>query len=247
MLVSGNFKMLFHIKKTGDKTYLIDGNPYFISGLGCFIVTFLLGVIVRKGLDKAFLNAACLTILVTLIIYVFDQVGKKKHRKILSSKLFQYLLMAGFEVEEQSNYLGLIGEINQTAFRVYYDWKKLSKGFFSLGDVVIISYFEPLISNFDARLADEEHLEDLNRKYKETFWTSKRVFSCFEPTFFIRHLNYYPFMKAETVLSELDKISDLIKESGLTPLNKKMLEERQKEFGYNYAPPIETFELEQVE
>ncbi|WP_026995186.1 hypothetical protein [Flectobacillus major] len=239
--------MLLHIKKTRDKTYLIDGNPYFISGLGCFIVTFLLGLIVRKGLDKAFLNATGLTILVTLIIYVFDQAGKKKHRKILSSKLFQYLLAAGFEVEEQSKYMGLIGEINQTTFRVYYDWNKLSKGFFSFGDVVIISYFEPLISNFDTRTVDEEHLEDLNRKYKETFWTSKRIFARFAPTFFIRHLNYYPFMKTETVLSELDKISNLIKESGLTPLSKKMLEERQKEFGYNYAPPIETFELEQVE
>lgn len=239
--------MRLHIKKTGDKTYLIDGNPYFISGLVCFIVTFLIGLIVRKELDKAFLNAIGLTIIVTLIIYVFDQIGKKKHRKILSSKLFQYLLAAGFEVEEQSQYMGLIGEINQTAFRVYYDWNKLSKGFCSFGDIVIISYFEPSISNFDEGTVDEGHLEDLNKKYKETFWTSKRVFSRFTPTFFIRHLNYYPFTKTDTVLSELDKIANLIKESGLTTLSKKMLEEKQKEFGYNYAPPIETFELEQVD
>jgi hypothetical protein len=45
----------------------------------------------------------------------------------------------------------------------------------------------------------------------------------------------------------LEKIAHLIKESGLTPISKKMLLERQREFGYNYAPPIDIFELEQAD
>jgi hypothetical protein len=64
-------------------------------------------------LNKAFLYAACITIIVTPLVYVLDQVGKKKHRKILSSKLFQHLLAEGFQVEEQGEYRGLIGERNQ--------------------------------------------------------------------------------------------------------------------------------------
>jgi hypothetical protein len=239
--------MLFQIKKTGDKTYRIDGNPYFIAGLVCFLITFLLGLIGAKGLDKAFFYSIGITIIVTTIVYVLDQIGKKKHKKILSSKLFRHLLTTGFEVEEQSEYRGLIGERNQTAFRVYYDWNKMSKGFFSFGDVVVIAYFEPLVTSFDEGTVNEELLENLNSKYKETFWTSKRIFSRFAPAFFIRHLNYYPFTKTQTFVAELDNITVLIKESGLTPINKKTLVERQKEFGYNYAPPIDTFELEQVD
>ncbi|QEC66506.1 hypothetical protein FRZ67_04055 [Panacibacter ginsenosidivorans] len=239
--------MLLQIKKTGDKTYRIDGNPYFIAGLVCFIITFLLGLIGTKGLDKAFVYAAGITILVTPIVYVLDQVGKKKHRKIISSKLFQHLLAIGFEVEEQKDYTGLIGERNQTAFRIYYDWNKLSKGFFSFGDIVIVGYFEPLVNNFEKGTINEELLNSLNSKYKETFWTSKKILSRFAPAFFLRHLNYYPFTNTDAVIADLDKITDLIKESGLTPISKKALLERQKEFGYNYAPPIDTFGLEQVD
>lgn len=238
--------MLFQIKKIGDKAYRIDGNPYLIAGLICFIITFLLGLFGAKGFNIAFLYAAGITIIVTPIVYVFDQVGKKKHRKILSSKLFQHLLITGFEIEKQGDYTGLIGERNQLAFRVYYDWNKLSKGFFSFGDIVIIGYFEPMVINSKERAINEELLNSLNSKYKDTFWKNKNNFSRFAPVFFIRHLNYYPFTKLDAILAEFDKIADLLKENGLTPINKKTLLERQKEYGYNYAPPIDMFKLVQV-
>lgn len=236
--------MLLKIKKTGDKTFRVDGNPYFIAGLVCFIITFLLGLFGTKGLDKAFLYATGLTIVVTPIAYVLDQADKRKHKKVLSSKLFQQLLGAGFEVEEQKDYKGLIGERNQTAFRIYYDWTKLTNGFLSFGDIAIIAYYEPLVTDFEKGIVNEDILNSLNQNYKISIWKSERTFSQFAPAFFIRHLNYYPFTKTDSVIVELEKISALIKANGLTPVDKNTLLVRQKEFGYNYAPPIETFEME---
>ena len=236
--------MLFRIKKTDSKNYLIDGNPYFITGLIGFVITFLLGLIFTRPFDKAFFQAIALTIFVTLGVYIIDQIGKNKHKNIRSSKLFQQLVSLGFEVEEQIDYFGLIGERNNLAFRIYYDWNKLSKGFFSFGDIVIIAYYEPVITNLEEGLVDEELLNSLNDKYGFNSRANKRIFSQFTPAYFMRHLNYYPYKGVEAIVNELDKISDLINESGLKIIDKEALLIRQREFDYIDAPPIDLFRIE---
>ena len=233
--------MLIKIKKTGNKTYSLDGKLYFIAALVVFVLTFIFLIIATRQFISSILFSLILSVGVTFVVYLFDQVGKKRHQTNISSKLFKNLIEKGFEIEQVNEYCGLIGTYNDTAIRIYYDWNKITKGFMVFGDIVICTYYEPLVLPSDPEIADEEKMNILNDSIKPSFWTKEKVFTKFYPQGLIRQLNYTPFTSITTIISELDKVTNLIKENNLTPIDKTKLLEYQKRPNYNYAPPIETY------
>lgn len=233
--------MLIQIKKTDKKTYKIDGNPYFIAGLIVFILNFIVILLVTKNLFTTSIFTIISTTVITFIIYLKDQVGKKKHKKIASSNLYQELIKKGFEIEQVNEYIGLIGNHNNTAIRIYYDWNKVAEGWMSFGDIVILAYYEPIALKTEPDMIDADKLNQLNEKFKTNMWVGKRQTLTFTPLALTREINYYPFTKASTIITELDKMTNLIIESNLICVDKKKLAEYQDKHGDHYAPPIETY------
>lgn len=233
--------MLIQIKKTDKKTYKIDGNPYFIAGLIVFIINFTVILLVTKNLLTTSIFTILSTTVITFIIYLNDQIGKKKHKKIMTSNLYQELLKRGFEIEQVNEYSGLIGNYNGTAIRIYYDWNKVAEGWMSFGDIVLVAYYEPIILKSEPDIIDADRLNELNNKFKTNVLFDKRQTITFLPFALIREINYYPFTKASTIITELDKMINLITENNLMSIDKEKLDEYQSKHSDLYAPPIETY------
>ncbi len=226
---------------TDKKIYKIDGNPYFIAGLIVFILNFVIIYFASKNLLATFIFTVLSTTIITAIIYLNDQVGKKKHTKIITSKLYQDLLKKGFEIEQVNEYVGLVGNYNGTAIRIYYDWNKVAEGWMSFGDIVLVAYYEPIVLKAEPDMLDADRLNHLNEKFKTNVWVGKRQTLVFLPCSLIREINYYPFTKATTIFTELDKMTSLINESNLISIEKEKLIDYQSKLGDHYAPPIETY------
>lgn len=233
--------MLIQIKKTDKKTYKIDGNPYFIAGLIVFILNFVVIYFISKNLLSTIVFTIISTTAITFIIYLNDQVGKKKHKKIITSKLCQELLKNDFKIEQVNEYVGLRGDYKGTAIRIYYDWNKVAEGWMSFGDIVLVAYYEPVVLQTEPDMLDAEKLNHLNEKFKTNIWGGKRQTLAFLPSSLIREINYYPFTKASTIITELDKMLNLIRESDLISIDTEKLTEHQNKLGDHYAPSIETY------
>jgi len=233
--------MLIQIKKTGKKTYKIDGNPYFITGLIAFILNFIVMILITKNLFTSSIFTIISTTVLTFIIYLIDQVGKKKHKKMINSKLYHELIKKGFEIEQVNEYTGLIGNYNNTAIRIYYDWNKVAEGWMSFGDIVLFAYYEPIADKTEPDMIDADRLNQLNEKFKTNVWVNKRQTLTFFPCALLREINYYPFTKASTIITELDKMTILINESNLVSIDKEKLAEYHDKLGNHYAPFIETY------
>lgn len=233
--------MLIQIKKTDKKTYKVDGNPYFIAGLIVFILSFIIMSLVTGNLLSTFIFTIILTLFVVFITYLKDQTGKKKHKTIANSKLYQDLIKDSFEIEQVNEYVGLIGNYKNTAVRIYYDWNKIAEGWMSFGDIVLVAYYEPVVLKTEPDMLDADRLNQLNEKFKTNVLFDKRQTLTFFPSGLIREINYYTFTKALTIITELDKMTSLIIENNLICIDKEKLSEYQSKYGDHYAPQIETY------
>jgi hypothetical protein len=237
--------MLIRIRKTTEGTYAIEGNTYFIAGIAAFAVTFLLRLLFSWQIFPSLTSALILTLIVMPFVYLGDQIGKKKHRRIIESKLFGDLQQLNFQIENVQDYWALIGEYEDYCVRIYYNWNKRAEGFLSFGDIVLMVYHDPVLVKGSSAEIDFSKLEEMNLPVRGRFWTSRprKNYIRFTPNYLLQHVNYYPFITTEQILRHLKALIQLAKENQLIPTSKEEVEAVTQEYGYYYAPQVETFEF----
>ena len=237
------------MKKTGEKTYKIDGNTYFIGGLILFVVTFVLTLILTFDILQALLIAIGLVIVTVPIVMIKDQLGKRKHQSIHYSKLFQSLYQEGFQIEKIGDYRGLIKNINDRTVRIYYNWDKQAKGPLSFGDIVVEILYEPIVQDLENFELKKDVIKWLNNKHKVNSWMGLVRYLTWNKL--VAHYNYYPLTKPDQILKDLNENIKLLETESLSPVDMSNIKPQLEEVINNgwYYPDMQLIwdELERRE
>jgi hypothetical protein len=208
-----------------------------ISGV-VFAISFGIGLFERCTFELSFWISFAFASLIFLCAYLNNYFGKKKHENIIASQLFMKFLERGFKIEEHNDYHGVIGIYNNLTIRLYYDWNKSAKAFFSFGDFVINIYYEPLFKN-NTEEPDVERITELNKTESNIKW--KTNYTSFSIGYLIRRINYFPNLKYNTVIQELDFCIDLINKNNLKLISLEQLSENRKKYEYIFEPLVESY------
>ena len=125
--------------------------------------------------------------------------GKPLHKTMVTKEIFTHLKYDKFQIEHMDEYYGMIGCINNRTVRIFFDWEKIGKGYFSPGDIVIEIFYEPFVNNvyfyqseaFGKFIWEKTNVLNFNRlhllpkKIKHFFWNDRLILN----------MNYYPWMK----------------------------------------------------
>jgi hypothetical protein len=230
---------LISFKKTGPKTYDLDGNPFFIAGLFIFLFFVLVTSLVTWSLFAGFIIAIALTVIIMPIVLISERLGKKKHLAIHKSRLFQELYNAGFKEEKFGEYLGLTRTDNGRTIRIYYDWNKLAESNFSNGDIVINVFYMPLTTKLDTDEIDSDRITELNKKFKISRWNVSKRF--FRADRVIVHFNYYRWTKLKKINDAIEKVIIILNQENLKPFDIKKISNEFHNYKKNewYLPYFE--------
>jgi hypothetical protein len=180
------------------------------------IIALIIGLRTKDWYFALYLSIG-ITTLIMFWIYIASVIGKRKQESIINSDLFQVFVSSGYLHENFGGYHGIIGKKDGHSIRIYYDWNKLARGFFSTGDLKIILYFMPLVNNFESLDIETERVTSLQEKYGSELYYGVRKF--FAPDRLVFCINYYPWTSAKRVKSKINKGLEILKKENLLPLD----------------------------
>lgn len=203
------------IKKLENGRLYIDFHKYLINLIVCSVIIFPIVLISSKNLIFPVICTVVLWIVITIIIEINDYFGKKIHHKIFERRIFQNLRSENYHKEIIGKYEGLIKTIDGRTIRIFYNWNKIAKGFFSFGDIEIDIFFQPQIIG---STVDEKNIKFLNNQYFNFFgsdaksigFTYDRLKICF---------NYYPWTTSAKIEKEILNGLEILKEHNLKPFD----------------------------
>ncbi len=214
-----------------------NGNQYILSWVIFSVIGIAIGLISGNRFFQTIIYSILISGGLTIYVIIRDIIGKKNHKKAINRNPLAGLKNIGFEIENNGDYYGLIGDYNGFIFRIYYDWDKLSRGILSFGDIAVMGYYKPILKNQEKNTVDEDLLNQLNKKHVKSMWSQKRIFSTYGPYFFTLRLNSYLFASTAKIISSLNKIVTEFNDNNLIRINKaEVLDDNNI-----YAPPIDTF------
>jgi len=208
---------LISIKKNKDKSYHIDGNSYFIAGLFLFILLFVIGIISSLDFYLSFIFSIIFSGFIIIIVIINNFFGKRKHQSIHKSRLFQEIYNDSFKEEKFGDYIGVLKTHKERTIRIYYEWSKQAKGFLSFGDIVINVFFKPLSIDYQNIEIYEDQLIELNNKYNKK--RKKGTLRFFMVDRIVTHINYYPWIKLDTINKQIRESCLILNQEYLEPFN----------------------------
>ena len=196
----------------------ISNNIELCINIFLFLFFFIPLFLSTKDFLTSFLFSGSLILIVVIITYIQNYIGKNFHSKIIYKKIFSDLRWKGFRIEKIAKYEGLIKTIDGRTVRVFYNWDKFAEGFLSFGDIEINIFYEPLLLDKKEGEVNIQLLKDLNKKYDKTFW-SKRKRTRFCVSQLKIYFNYYPWTKSTRILNEINRGLKVINENNIIPLD----------------------------
>lgn len=205
-----------------------------IVGLILFLFLSIVIGLQSQNWPMSFLFSGGLTILILIWMSITKMFGKKKNQSIISSELFQGFINTNFIKEQYGEYHGIIGKINGHSVRIYYDWNKNSKGLFSLGDIVVILYFEPLVIDYISYDIQTDRIKTLQDEYYSI--SKMGLQKIFNVDRLILTMNYYPTTSEKKVRENIQIGLEMLQKANLKELDlnnlPKELEEYKIEGGF---------------
>jgi len=149
---------IISIKKKNGVIHL-DGNVNFIMGSFFFLLLFGGAYLSTRNLIHSLIFSIPFTIFILVVTAMIEYYGKKRHKSIHNSSVFQNFYSTGYLSEKIGEYHGLITLEKSRTIRCYYDWSRLSKFPPCFGNIVFNIYYQPLINNMEDLDVDEERIE----------------------------------------------------------------------------------------
>lgn len=178
---------------------------------------------------------------VVIVVWGFmsDIIGKRRHETALQGRTLIQLRDLGFEIENIGKYFGYKGIYYKFFLRIYYNWNSMIPGVKNSKEIAILLHYTPLKTEDDE--LDVKRLNELNGKYRSSFWFPKGYLLKFEAAYVELHFPFYIFTSFKKVQSRMNQIIMIAAEEKLQPITEKEIDTLIAENAYMYGPPIETF------
>ena len=140
----------------------------FVFSFYIFLFAALLFSLTSWDITRGVIIASAITLVAMPFMYISEVTGRKRHKKIIYSDLFENLKREGYKIEKLGHYRGLIGSRKGYGCRLYYEWSGDAKGFLSFGDMVLIVYYQPLLTEKKVEgypAINDERIDELNGQY----------------------------------------------------------------------------------
>lgn len=176
----------------------------------------------------------------TVWMFISNAYGKRRHETALNSGCLSQLREMGFDIENIKDYWGYKGIYKNYFFRIYYDWNTMLPGRNNFREIGIVLFYTPPKSDYYD--FDRDALNELNKKYKNSWWMPKPFEVNFEADYLILHTPFHLFTSFKKIKSRIHLALKIATDEKLVPISEQEVAKLIAQNSYWYGPTIETFQ-----
>ena len=178
-------------------------------------------------------------IFITIWFFIDNTFGRKQHKEVLYRKRLRPLNDLGFVIENIGEYWGYKGYYKDYYFKIFYDWNTILIKRNSFREICIMLYYAtPKMDNNRLNII---LLDNLNKKYKNGFLTTKQSMVIFKMAHLEIHTPYRFFGSFNGIKKRIETALEIARNENLLQIQESEVNKLIKQDPINYGPRITTF------